>query len=101
MLARNPIEKTEKVPSPGESDHGIVLEEDELRGLVDGFRTSVLFPIVAVAAFTGRNPRLAMERSQHRRQDIADRAVGGASAQAAAHAEGAEDGARQTHDRDR
>jgi integrase len=42
-----------KVPSPPEADHGIALEADELRTLMQGFKPSVLFPIVAVAAFTG------------------------------------------------
>src|SRR5690349_8158910 len=42
-----------KVPSPGAADHGIALEPDQLRSLIQGFSGSVLFPIVAVAAFTG------------------------------------------------
>jgi integrase len=42
-----------KVPSPGEADHGIALDADQLRTLVHGFKQSVLFSIVAVAAFTG------------------------------------------------
>ena len=42
-----------KVPSPGESDHGMVLEADQLPVLVQGFKGSALFPIVATAAFTG------------------------------------------------
>jgi integrase len=53
LLATNPLARAEKVPSRGESDHGKVLDQDELRALVDAFRDSVLFPIVAVAAFTG------------------------------------------------
>jgi integrase len=62
-LVSSPIARAEKVPSPGESDHGIALEEEELRTLVAGFRGSVLFPIVAVAAFTGarRNEILALQ----------------------------------------
>jgi hypothetical protein len=39
-----------KVPSPGESDHGIALEPDQLRLIIQGFKRSVLFPIVYVAA---------------------------------------------------
>jgi integrase len=104
LLARNPLEKTEKVPSPGESDHGLVLEQDELRRLLDGFRSSVLFPIVAVAAFTGarqRNSRPAMERPQRCRQGATDRAGGRAGAQTAARPEGAKDGARQAYAYDR
>jgi integrase len=53
LLATNPLARAEKVPARGESDHGKVLDQDELRALVDAFRDSVLFPIVAVAAFTG------------------------------------------------
>jgi integrase len=54
--------RVEKVPSPGESDHGAVLDAEELRKLMDGFRGSVLFPIVATAVFTGarRNEILAL-----------------------------------------
>ena len=65
VLTINPIDRAEKVPSPGESDHGIALEEDQLHKLVAGFRDSVLFPIVAVAAFTGarRNEVLALRWS--------------------------------------
>jgi integrase len=65
LLRTSPLAHVEKVPSPGESDHGIVLEEEQLRTLVNGFRSSVLFPIVAVAAFTGarRNEILALRWS--------------------------------------
>ena len=52
-LARNPMLDVVKVPSPGEADHGIALDADELRALVHGSKASALFPIVAVAAFTG------------------------------------------------
>jgi integrase len=52
-IAMNPMLRLEKTPSPDEADHGIALEEDELSSLVKGFRGSSLFPIVAVAAFTG------------------------------------------------
>jgi integrase len=51
-LKANPVALAE-APSPGESDHGMALDEDQLRTLLDGFRSSVLFPIVAVLAFTG------------------------------------------------
>jgi integrase len=65
LLVVSPIERAEKVPSPGEADHGMVLDEDQLRVLVEGFKGSVLFPIVAVAAFTGarRNEILALRWS--------------------------------------
>ncbi len=61
-LARNPMLELAKVPSPGEADHGMVLEADQLRALVQGFKGSALFAIVAVAAFTGarRNEILAL-----------------------------------------
>jgi integrase len=51
-----------KVPSPSEADHGMALEADQLRTLVQGFKGSVLYPIVAVAAFNGarRNEILAL-----------------------------------------
>lgn len=62
LLATSPLARAEKVPSPGESDHGMILEQDELRTLLEGFKGLVLFPIVAVAAFTGarRNEILAL-----------------------------------------
>jgi integrase len=65
LLVASPMARAEKIPSAGESDHGIALEEDELLKLVAGFRGSVLFPIVAVAAFTGarRNEVLALRWS--------------------------------------
>jgi integrase len=54
-----------KVPSPGEADHGIALDPDQLLALVEGFRDSTLYPIVCVAAFTGarRNEILALRWS--------------------------------------
>ena len=60
-LGRNPMLELAKVPSPKEADHGMALEADQLRTLVQGFKGSALFPIVAVAAFTGarRNEILA------------------------------------------
>jgi integrase len=62
-IARNPMLRLEKVPSPGDADHGIALEEEELSALVKGFKNSSLFSIVAVAAFTGarRNEILALK----------------------------------------
>jgi integrase len=54
--------RVEKIPSPGESNHGMVLDSEQLRTLVEGFKGSALYPIVAVAAFTGarRNEILAL-----------------------------------------
>jgi len=65
LLISNPMEYVEQVPSAGESDHGMVLDADGLRRLLDGFRGTVLFPIVATAAFTGarRNEILALRWS--------------------------------------
>src|SRR5262249_16001189 len=61
-LARNPMLELAKAPSPGEADHGMVLEAEQLRALVEGFKGSALYPIIAVAAFTGarRNEILAL-----------------------------------------
>jgi integrase len=52
LITNSPVARAE-APSPGESDHGMALDEDQLRRLLEGFRPSVLFPIVAVLAFTG------------------------------------------------
>jgi integrase len=52
-LATSPMARVSTVPSPPESDHGLVLDRDQLRALLEGFRGSPLFPIVAVAALTG------------------------------------------------
>jgi integrase len=49
----NPMSQLAKVPANRGSQHGTVLEADHLRALVQGFRGSSLFPIVAVAAHTG------------------------------------------------
>jgi integrase len=45
-----------------DEEHGTVLDGPELRKLVNGFKGSVMFPIVAVTAFTGtrRNEILAL-----------------------------------------
>jgi len=61
-LVRNPMVELAKVPSPGEADHGMVLDAAQLQSLVQGFKGLSLFPIVAVAAFTGarRNEILAL-----------------------------------------
>jgi len=61
LIASSPIARAE-APSPGESERGMALDGDQLRTLLAGFKDSVLFPIVAVAAFTGarRNEILAL-----------------------------------------
>jgi integrase len=65
LLSNNPIERAENIPSPGEADHGQVLDQEQLATLVRGFRHSALYPIVAIAAFTGarRNEILALRWS--------------------------------------
>jgi integrase len=64
-ITRNPMESITKVPSPGESDHGIALDDEQLRKLVQGFKGSSLYGIVSTAAFTGarRNEILALRWS--------------------------------------
>ena len=64
MIARNPVERAD-APSQGKSTVGTVLDQEQLTALVNGFRNRVLFPIVAVAAFTGarRNEILALRWS--------------------------------------
>jgi integrase len=64
-LAVNPLDAITKVPRPGEPDHGAVLDDQQLRQLVQGFKGSSLYGIVSVAAFTGmrRNEILALRWS--------------------------------------
>jgi integrase len=61
LLSSNPIDRAEKIPSPGESDHGQVLDKEQITAVVQSFKGSAIHPIVAVAAFTGARP--AMVRS--------------------------------------
>jgi integrase len=42
-----------EAPSPGDHDAATTLDQDRLTALVQGFRGTALFPIVAVAAYTG------------------------------------------------
>jgi integrase len=64
-LAVTPMSRAMNIPSRGDDQVGTVLNGDELATLVRGFRGYVLFPIVAVAAFTGarRNEVLALRWS--------------------------------------
>jgi integrase len=64
-LARSPVLDIAKAPSAGEADHGQVLDAEQLRTLIEGFRGSALFPIVATLAYTGarRNEVLALRWS--------------------------------------
>src|SRR5262249_42796191 len=52
-IAKSPIADLAKLPSRGESDRGIALDETQLRKLIQGFRNHPLYAIVNVAAFTG------------------------------------------------
>jgi len=63
LLSANPIDPAEKIPSPGESDHGQASDKDQIATLVQHFRGYSLYPIVAVAAYTGarRNEILALQ----------------------------------------
>ena len=73
-LVVNPMAHLLNVPSPGEADHGIALNEDELRKLVAGFAGSPLFLIVAAAAYTGMrryDSCSALERFRCRRPGAA------------------------------
>src|SRR5512132_3663669 len=65
LLSSNPIDRAERIPSPGESDHGQVLDKEQITALVQMFKGSAIHPIVAVAAFTGarRNEILGLQWS--------------------------------------
>lgn len=53
-LSANPMDRVQKVPDAGDDDGiGQALDEEQLASLVQGFKQSALFPIVAVAAYTG------------------------------------------------
>jgi integrase len=62
LITSNPADRAE-APSPGDSDAGQVLDAEQLIKLVRGFRSSALYPIVALAAFTGarRNEILGLQ----------------------------------------
>ena len=62
LLSVNPMTKTAKKPKEGDSRPGIALDATELAKLVTGFKSSPLFPIVALTASTGmrRNEVLAL-----------------------------------------
>ena len=64
-LALSPMEAITKSPPHTESDHGIALDDEQLRTLVRGFKDTPLYGIVSVAAFTGarRNEILALRWS--------------------------------------
>jgi integrase len=56
LLARNPVDDVEVVPTASTFDHN-VLDDTEIVRLVAGFKGSTLYPIVAMAAFTGARLR--------------------------------------------
>jgi integrase len=62
LIQVSPVAGAE-APSPGESDHGTVLDEERLATLVAGFEGSPLYGIVFVAACTGmrRNEIIALQ----------------------------------------
>jgi integrase len=62
LIATSPVARAE-VPKAEESNHGQVLDAEGLRTLIEGFRGSSLFPIVATLALTGarRNEVLALQ----------------------------------------
>ena len=62
LLSINPINRAEKIPAAGESNHGMALDSEQLTALVQSFKGSSIFEIVALAAFTGarRNEILAL-----------------------------------------
>jgi integrase len=103
LLAINPLDRAEKLPSRGEADHGKVLDQDELRALVDAFRNSVLFPIVAVAAFTGarRGEILGLRWTDLDVEAKTLRIARAARQRPTAHAQTAQNGARHPHHHDR
>jgi integrase len=61
LITSNPADRAE-APSPSDCEAGQVLDAEQLKKLVQGFRKSALYPIVALAAFTGarRNEILAL-----------------------------------------
>jgi integrase len=62
LLRANPMRRVEQVPSPGESDHGLALDEHDLGILVTGFLPSAsMYAPVAIDVATGarRNELLA------------------------------------------
>jgi integrase len=46
LLSSNPIDRAEQIPSPGESDHGQVLDKEQITALVQSFKGSSIYPIL-------------------------------------------------------
>jgi integrase len=62
LVLVNPMKRAERIPSPGESGHGLALSEEDLGKLVEGFKALPgIYPIVALTAAIGarRNEVLA------------------------------------------
>ena len=61
LLVSNPVARAEP-PAPGDQNAGQVLDQEQLAALLNGFRGTTLYPIVATAAFTRarRNEILAL-----------------------------------------
>jgi integrase len=53
LVLVNPMNRAERIPSPGESDHGLALDEADLHKLVAGFPPLTIYPIVALTAAIG------------------------------------------------
>jgi integrase len=53
LLVISPMGRVEGIPANVEADHGTALDAEDLGKLLDGFRGTSLFPIVATAALTG------------------------------------------------
>ncbi|MGY2935985.1 integrase [Bradyrhizobium sp. GM6.1] len=75
LIRATPMRRVEQVPSGGESDHGVALDEQDLGTLVSGFRPSAtMYAPVAVDAATGarRNELLAFRWTD---LDVAQKAL--------------------------
>lgn len=75
LIRATPMRRVEQVPSAGESDHGVALDEKDLGTLVSGFRPSTtMYAPVAVDAATGarRNELLAFRWTD---LDVAQKAL--------------------------
>ncbi|WP_439409754.1 tyrosine-type recombinase/integrase [Bradyrhizobium sp. DASA03076] len=73
-LSVSPMAHLLNAPTADEADHGIALDEAQMKKLVEGFRRSALFLIVAIAAYTGmrRNEILALRWND---LDVTDRTL--------------------------
>jgi hypothetical protein len=106
LISSSPTARAE-VPQPGESDHGMVLDRDQLRTLLEGFRGLALFPIVVTLALTGarrtaqRGAGTAMARFRRLEQNPEDRARRRANQKTRSCNQGSKNETRQADDRNR